>query len=65
MDTYSLRIPLGVTAGITPFNFPATYPMWMFPMALVIGFFLNVFSRILEKKLNLFIIVAFLEYLLM
>uniref|UniRef100_F1L4E9 Probable methylmalonate-semialdehyde/malonate-semialdehyde dehydrogenase [acylating], mitochondrial n=1 Tax=Ascaris suum TaxID=6253 RepID=F1L4E9_ASCSU len=37
MDTYSLRIPLGVTAGITPFNFPAMCPMWMFPMALITG----------------------------
>ncbi|VDM36551.1 unnamed protein product [Toxocara canis] len=37
MDTYSLRIPLGVTAGITPFNFPAMCPLWMFPMALVTG----------------------------
>uniref|UniRef100_A0A914ZQW0 Probable methylmalonate-semialdehyde/malonate-semialdehyde dehydrogenase [acylating], mitochondrial n=1 Tax=Parascaris univalens TaxID=6257 RepID=A0A914ZQW0_PARUN len=37
MDTYSLRIPIGVTAGITPFNFPAMCPMWMFPMALITG----------------------------
>jgi len=29
MDTYSYRLPLGVTAGITPFNFPAMIPMWV------------------------------------
>jgi malonate-semialdehyde dehydrogenase (acetylating)/methylmalonate-semialdehyde dehydrogenase len=37
IDSYSLRQPLGVTAGITPFNFPAMVPMWMFPIALVCG----------------------------
>jgi len=37
MDTVSFRVPLGVTAGITPFNFPAMIPLWMFPMALVCG----------------------------
>lgn len=37
MDTYSIRVPLGVTAGICPFNFPAMIPLWMFPMALVTG----------------------------
>jgi len=37
MDTYSIRVPLGVTAGITPFNFPAMIPLWMFPLALVTG----------------------------
>ncbi|GMT16528.1 hypothetical protein PFISCL1PPCAC_7825 [Pristionchus fissidentatus] len=37
MDTYSHRLPLGVTAGITPFNFPAMIPLWMFPLALVTG----------------------------
>jgi malonate-semialdehyde dehydrogenase (acetylating)/methylmalonate-semialdehyde dehydrogenase len=37
MDTYSLRLPLGVTAGIAPFNFPAMIPLWMFPLALVAG----------------------------
>src|ERR1044072_5374215 len=37
VDTYSLRQPLGVTAGITPFNFPAMVPLWMFPVALVCG----------------------------
>ncbi|XP_002734184.1 putative methylmalonate-semialdehyde/malonate-semialdehyde dehydrogenase [acylating], mitochondrial [Saccoglossus kowalevskii] len=37
MDLYSYRIPLGVTAGITPFNFPAMIPLWMFPLATVCG----------------------------
>ena len=37
IDAYSLRQPLGVVAGITPFNFPAMVPMWMFPLALVCG----------------------------
>jgi malonate-semialdehyde dehydrogenase (acetylating)/methylmalonate-semialdehyde dehydrogenase len=36
-DSYSLREPLGVVAGITPFNFPAMVPLWMFPLALVCG----------------------------
>lgn len=33
MDTYSYTLPIGVTAGITPFNFPAMIPLWMFPVA--------------------------------
>ena len=37
VDSFSLRQPLGVVAGITPFNFPAMVPMWMFPIALVAG----------------------------
>jgi len=37
VDSFSLRQPLGVTVGITPFNFPAMVPMWMFPVALVCG----------------------------
>tara|TARA_R110002050_G_scaffold101319_3_gene209535 strand:- start:2344 stop:3675 length:1332 start_codon:yes stop_codon:yes gene_type:complete len=37
MDTYSYRQPLGVTAGITPFNFPAMIPLWMFPIAVTCG----------------------------
>lgn len=37
MDTMTFRMPLGVTAGITPFNFPAMIPLWMFPMATVCG----------------------------
>jgi malonate-semialdehyde dehydrogenase (acetylating) / methylmalonate-semialdehyde dehydrogenase len=37
VDSYSFRQPLGVVAGITPFNFPAMVPMWMFPMAIACG----------------------------
>eukprot|EP00611_Tribonema_gayanum_P019914 TRINITY_DN3544_c0_g1_i1.p1 TRINITY_DN3544_c0_g1~~TRINITY_DN3544_c0_g1_i1.p1 ORF type:complete len:521 (-),score=109.46 TRINITY_DN3544_c0_g1_i1:335-1897(-) len=37
LDTYSFRQPLGVCAGICPFNFPAMIPLWMFPMACVAG----------------------------
>ena len=37
VDTYFIRQPLGVCAGITPFNFPAMIPLWMFPMAIVCG----------------------------
>jgi malonate-semialdehyde dehydrogenase (acetylating)/methylmalonate-semialdehyde dehydrogenase len=37
VDTYSLLQPLGVCAGITPFNFPAMIPLWMFPMAIACG----------------------------
>jgi malonate-semialdehyde dehydrogenase (acetylating)/methylmalonate-semialdehyde dehydrogenase len=33
LDTYSYRQPLGVTAGICPFNFPAMIPLWMFPVS--------------------------------
>ena len=36
-DLYSFRQPLGVCAGITPFNFPAMIPLWMFPMAIATG----------------------------
>ncbi|HWH58863.1 MAG TPA: CoA-acylating methylmalonate-semialdehyde dehydrogenase [Terriglobales bacterium] len=37
VDSYSVRQPLGVVAGITPFNFPAMVPLWMFPIALACG----------------------------
>ncbi len=37
VDVHSTRQPVGVCAGITPFNFPAMVPMWMFPMALACG----------------------------
>jgi len=37
VDSYSIRQPLGVVAGITPFNFPAMVPMWMYPLALACG----------------------------
>ena len=37
VDSWSVRQPLGVCAGITPFNFPAMVPMWMFPIAIACG----------------------------
>ena len=37
IDNWTLRQPLGVVAGITPFNFPVMVPMWMFPVALACG----------------------------
>ena len=37
IDSWSTRQPLGVVAGITPFNFPAMVPMWMFPIAIACG----------------------------
>ena len=37
VDTYTILQPLGVCAGITPFNFPAMIPLWMFPMAIATG----------------------------
>jgi len=37
VDAYSIRQPVGVCAGITPFNFPAMVPMWMFPIAVACG----------------------------
>ncbi|HER25585.1 MAG TPA: CoA-acylating methylmalonate-semialdehyde dehydrogenase [Rhodospirillales bacterium] len=37
VDTYSVRQPVGVVAGITPFNFPAMVPMWMYPVAIACG----------------------------
>ncbi|MFG6489953.1 CoA-acylating methylmalonate-semialdehyde dehydrogenase [Roseateles sp. BYS78W] len=37
MDAWSMRQPLGVVAGITPFNFPAMVPMWMYPIAIGCG----------------------------
>src|SRR3984885_5725665 len=37
VDAYSIRQPVGVVAGITPFNFPAMVPMWMLPIALACG----------------------------
>ena len=36
-DSFSIRQPLGVVVGITPFNFPAMVPMWMFPIAIAAG----------------------------
>ncbi len=37
VDSFSMRQPLGVVAGITPFNFPAMIPLWMFPLAVACG----------------------------
>ncbi|MEQ2211974.1 Methylmalonate-semialdehyde dehydrogenase [acylating] mitochondrial [Xenoophorus captivus] len=37
MDTYTYRLPIGVCAGIAPFNFPAMIPLWMFPLGMVCG----------------------------
>jgi malonate-semialdehyde dehydrogenase (acetylating)/methylmalonate-semialdehyde dehydrogenase len=37
IDTWNLRQPLGIVAGITPFNFPAMVPLWMFPLAIACG----------------------------
>jgi malonate-semialdehyde dehydrogenase (acetylating)/methylmalonate-semialdehyde dehydrogenase len=37
VDIYSYRVPLGVCAGICPFNFPAMIPLWMYPLALTLG----------------------------
>ena len=37
IDCYSIRQPIGVCSGVTPFNFPAMVPMWMFPIAIVCG----------------------------
>jgi malonate-semialdehyde dehydrogenase (acetylating)/methylmalonate-semialdehyde dehydrogenase len=37
IDNWTLRQPLGVVAGITPFNFPVMVPMWMFPVAIACG----------------------------
>jgi malonate-semialdehyde dehydrogenase (acetylating)/methylmalonate-semialdehyde dehydrogenase len=37
VDSYAMRQPLGVVAGITPFNFPAMVPMWMYPLAIACG----------------------------
>jgi malonate-semialdehyde dehydrogenase (acetylating) / methylmalonate-semialdehyde dehydrogenase len=37
VDSYTFRQPLGVVAGITPFNFPAMVPMWMYPVAIACG----------------------------
>ena len=48
VDSHSLPHPLGVVAGITPFNFPVMVPMWMFPVALACGncFILKVSERV-------------------
>ena len=55
VDSWSIRQSLGVCAGITPFNFPAMVPMWMFPMAIACGntFILNLPKKILHVLLML------------
>ena len=55
VDSHSVRQPLGVCAGITPFNFPAMVPMWMFPMAVTCGntFVLKVSERVPSTALRL------------
>ena len=55
VDSHSLRQPLGVVAGITPFNFPVMVPMWMFPVALACGncFILKVSERVPSASLIL------------
>ena len=37
VDSYSMRQPVGIAAGITPFNFPAMVPLWMYPIAIACG----------------------------
>ena len=55
IDSHSVRQPLGVCAGITPFNFPAMVPMWMFPMAIACGnaFVLKTSERVPSTALRL------------
>ncbi|WP_101757918.1 CoA-acylating methylmalonate-semialdehyde dehydrogenase [Oceanicoccus sp. KOV_DT_Chl] len=55
VDCQSMRQPLGVVAGITPFNFPAMVPMWMFPVAIVCGncFILKPSERVPSSSLLL------------
>ena len=47
IDSYNMRLPVGVCAGITPFNFPAMVPMWMYPVAISCG---NTFVLKLSEK---------------
>ncbi len=55
VDSHSIRQPLGVCAGITPFNFPAMVPMWMFPLSIVCGntFILKVSEKVPSTALRL------------
>ena len=55
VDAYSIRQPVGVCAGITPFNFPAMVPMWMFPVAIACGntFVLKPSERVPSTSLRL------------
>ncbi len=55
IDAVTLREPLGVCAGITPFNFPAMVPMWMFPIAIACGntFILKPSEKVPQTALRL------------
>lgn len=55
MSTFSIKQPLGVVAGITPFNFPGMVPLWMFPLAIVTGnaFVLKPSERVPETAIKL------------
>ncbi|MCF3948114.1 CoA-acylating methylmalonate-semialdehyde dehydrogenase [Acidiphilium iwatense] len=55
VDSYTIRAPLGVVAGITPFNFPAMVPLWMFPVAIACGncFILKVSEKVPSTALRL------------
>lgn len=55
VDSHSIRQPLGVCAGITPFNFPAMVPMWMFPMAIACGntFILKISEKVPSTALRI------------
>jgi malonate-semialdehyde dehydrogenase (acetylating)/methylmalonate-semialdehyde dehydrogenase len=55
VDSHALRQPLGVVVGITPFNFPAMVPMWMFPVALACGntFVLKPSERVPSAAINM------------
>jgi malonate-semialdehyde dehydrogenase (acetylating)/methylmalonate-semialdehyde dehydrogenase len=55
VDSYTIRAPLGVVAGITPFNFPAMVPLWMFPVAIACGncFILKVSEKVPSAALRL------------
>jgi malonate-semialdehyde dehydrogenase (acetylating)/methylmalonate-semialdehyde dehydrogenase len=55
VDSHSMRQPLGVCAGITPFNFPAMVPMWMFPLSIVCGntFILKTSEKVPSTALRL------------
>ena len=55
VDSHSLRQPLGVCVGITPFNFPAMVPMWMFPLSIVCGntFILKTSEKVPSTALRL------------
>ena len=55
IDSHSIRQPLGVCVGITPFNFPAMVPMWMFPLSIVCGntFILKTSEKVPSTALRL------------